>query len=429
MPGKDTIERVWAREVLDFRGSPTVEAEIYLADGSYGRGAVPAGISAGVHEVGALLDKDPERYRGKGVLKAVENVRKVIGPAIAGMKTTDQEAVDRRMLEVDGTPNKSKLGGNATLAVSFAVAQAAAASKKVPLFRHLGGDGPFRLPVPVYDMLCGGAHAEDAVDFQEYLVIPAGLPTYEAALRCGYDVYLKMWEILREMGHKLTAWGGPLGPSLKSNDEAMEVIMASIEKAGYRLGEEVFVGMDAATSELYEKGKYVLKRDRRTLDASEMADLWADWVARYPMVSIEDGMSEDDWDGWQLLTKRIGSKVQLVGDDFFTTNPERVRKGIQTGAANAVLVKPNQIGTVTETLETMRAASEAGWGAMLSSRSGEPEDSTIADLSVLPASGQLKMGPPNRQCVIKYNRLTRIVEELGDKAEYAGIRAFKTWSR
>jgi enolase len=429
MPAKDAITNVWAREVLNFRGSPTVEAEVTLSDGSTGRGAVAAGVSAGSHEVGQLLDGDPKRFRGKGVLKAVDNVRNIIAPVLKGMRASDQEAVDRRMLELDGTPNKKRLGANAILAVSIASAQAAAASKKVPLYRHLGGDGPFRLPIPTYDILCGGSHADEGVDFQEYLVIPVGVPTYEAALRAGYDVYVTLWELLRKRGHRLRDWGGPLAPSLGSNKEAMEVVMEAVEKAGYKLGEEVYVGIDAAMSELYEDGKYVLKRDGRKLTSAEMADLWVEWLGKYPIVSIEDAMSEDDWDAWQALTKRIGNRVQLVGDDFFTTNPERVRQGIQKKAANAVLIKPNQIGSISETLETIRTACKAGWGAMVSARSGEPDDSTIADLAMFESTGQIKMGPPCRQCIIKYNRLLRIAEGLGDKAEYAGRRAYRTWNR
>ena len=428
MPGPDAIKSVWAREVLNFRGDPTVEAEVVLADASRGRGAVAAGISAGINEVGQLLDGDPGRYAGKGVLKAVENVRGAIAAAIKGMNASDQEAVDGRLLELDGTPNKARLGANAILAVSLATARAAAASRGVPLFRHLGGDGPFRMPVPVFDLLCGGAHAPDStVDFQEYLLIPAGVGSFQEALHAGASTYRELVELLRAKGYAARPASGPVAPSCKSNEEAMELLVAAIEKAGFRVGEECFVGMDAATSELRSDGGYALSRGAREVTASEMADLWEDWLDAYPIVSIEDGMAEEDWDGWRLLTERLGDRVQLVGDDLFTTNPARVRKGIKLGAANAVLIKPNQIGTLTETLETMRTAQEAGWVAMLSSRSGESEDTTIADLSVLDSAGQIKMGPPCIQGIVKYNRLLRIAEELGDAAGYAGREAFNIW--
>ena len=428
MPSSDSIAEVWGREVLNFRGDPTVEAQVLLADGSIGRGAVAAGISAGSHEVGQLLDGDPNRYAGKGVLGAVENVRTEIARALKGMEASDQEAADRRMLELDGTPGKSRLGANAILAVSLAAARAAAASRGIPLFRHLGGDGPFRMPVPVFDTLCGGSHAPDStVDFQEYLVIPAGVSSFQEALHAGASTHRELIELLRAKGHNVRPASGPVAPSCDSNEEAMELLIAAIEKAGYRVGEECFVGMDAATSELRSNGGYLLNRGAREVAASEMADLWERWVQAYPLVSIEDGMAEDDWDGWQVLAERLGDRVQLVGDDLFTTNPERVRKGIELGAANAVLIKPNQIGTVSETLETMRAAGRAGWAAMLSSRSGESEDTTIADLSVLQEAWQIKMGPPCVQGIVKYNRLLRIAEELGDDAEYAGRSAFRIW--
>ena len=429
MASPDTIERVWGREILNFRGSPTVEAEVFLSDGSCGRAGVPAGISAGIHEVGQLLDGDPKRFGGRGVLKAVENILEVIAPALKGMKASRQEEIDKKLLDLDGTPNKSKLGGNAILAVSLATAHAAAASQKVLLYRYLGGAGPFRLPVPAFDILAGGSHAQGSVDFQEYLVIPVGLSTFDEALQAGAGVHQTLGKLLQERGYAVNAWGGsPLAPPLGSNEEGVEVIAAAIEKAGYKLGEECFIGLDAATSELYKDGKYVLAREGRTLTYEEMADLWAEWVNKYPIVSIEDGMAEEDWEGWQALTKRIGDKVQLVGDDLFTTNPARVKRGIELSAANAVLIKPNQIGSLTETLETIRIADEAGWATMLSTRSGETEDSTVADLSVLKGAGQIKTGPPSRQGVVKYNRLLRIAEDMGDRAEYAGRGAYRTWS-
>ena len=419
------IEKIWAREVLNFRGNPTVEAEVFLTDGSYGKAAVPAGISTGSSEAVQLLDGDPKRFDGKGVLKVVEKVRKVIGPALKGMKAGQQEKIDEALLQLDGTANKSRLGANAILGVSLATAQAAAASQKVSLFRYLGGEGPFRLPVPVYDMLAGGSHAQSTVDLQEYLVLPLGVPSFLEAIQAGSRIYQALREILKAKGHVITQTGGPLAPSLRSNREGVEVVVDAIEKAGYKLGQEVFIGIDAATSELYEDGKYVLKGEGRSLTSQELVDLWAEWVAAYPIVSIEDGLAEEDWDGWQILTKRIGDRVQLVGDDFFTTNPARIRRGIELGAANAVLIKPNQIGTLTETLEAIRIAREAGYGAMISSRSGETEDTTISDLSVLNGAGQIKTGPPNLQYIVKYNRLLRIAEELGKKGKYAGMKVFK----
>ncbi|MBN1685838.1 MAG: phosphopyruvate hydratase [Spirochaetales bacterium] len=430
MAGSAKIKKVWAREVLNFRGNPTVEAEVILSDGSSGRGAVAAGISAGINEVGALLDGDTGRFAGRGTLKAVDNVRNVIAPAIGGMDARDQAAVDDKMLEVDGTPNKAKLGGNAVLAVSLAVAKAAAVSRGLPLYRHLWGDGPFWLPVPAYDMLCGGSHAiEGGLDLQEYLIVPAGVETFDQAVQAGFDIYNALIALLRAKGHAVGQWGGPVSPKLGSNKEGMDVVAEAIEKAGYKLGKEVYIGLDAATSELYEDGKYVLAREGRTLSADEMADMWTQWIDEYPLVTIEDGMAEEDWDGWKLLTHRIGDRAQLVGDDFFTTNPGRIRRGISEGTANAVLIKPNQIGSVSETLETMRLAAAAGWATMPSERSGEAEDSVISDLAVAGCAGQIKTGPPCRQTVVKYNRLLRIEEELGRNAEYAGTRAFRTWVR
>jgi len=429
MASPDALEKIWAREVLNFRGNPTVEAEVILADGSHGKAAVPAGISTGSHEAVQLLDGDPKRFGGKGVLQAVENVRRVIAPALKGMKATRQKEVDEKLLNLDGTHNKSKLGANAILAVSLATAYAATARLKAPLYRYLGGEGPFRLPVPVFDLLAGGAHAQSSVDFQEYLVIPSGVSSFQSALEAGANVYRVLKEILERKGYKIPEVGSPYTPSLGSNREGVEVTAAAIEKAGYRLGKDCFIGIDAAASELYHDGKYALTGEGRTLTSQEMVDLWAEWVDAYPIVSIEDGLAEEDWEGWQALTKRIGDRVQLVGDDFFTTDPDRIRKGITLRAANAVLIKPNQIGTLTETLEAIRIAKEAGWGVMLSSRSGETEDATISDLAVLEGAGQIKSGPPYRQCIVKYNRLLRIADELGEKGEYAGPRISKFYGK
>jgi enolase len=426
MAGSDAIVKIRAREVLNFRGKPTVEAEVFLADGSYGKAAVPAGISTGSSEAIQVLDGDPRRFNGQGVLKAVENVRRAIAPALKGMRATRQKEIDEKLMKLDGTPNKSRLGANAILGVSLAAAYAAAASRKAPLFRYLGGKGPFRLPVPVYDMLAGGSHAQSTVDLQEYLVIPSGVPAFQDAIQAGSLIYQALRDVLQAKGHRITQVGGPLVASLKSNREGVEAVAEAIEKAGYKLGKEVFLGIDAAASELYEDGKYIFKGEGRTLTSQEMVDLWAEWVAAYPIVSIEDPLAEEDWAGWQAVTERIGTKVQLVGDDLFTTNPARIRKGIELKAANAVLIKPNQIGTLTETLEAMRLARKAGFGAMISSRSGETEDTTISDLAVLDGAGQIKTGPPNLQYVVKFNRLLRIAEDLGSRAKYAGPGAIKT---
>ncbi len=422
------VEKIWAREVLNFRGHPTVEAEVFLTGGGYGKAAVPAGISTGSSEAIQLLDGDPKRFGGQGVLKAVEKVRRIIGPALKGMRADEQERIDETLIQLDGTSNKSRLGANAILGVSLATAHAVANSRKIFLYRYLGGKGPFRLPVPVFDMLAGGAHAQSTVDFQEYLVMPLGVPTFQEAIQAGSRIYQALREILKAGGHVLTQTGGPLTPSLRTNREGVEVVAAAIEKAGYKIGKEVFIGIDAATSELYENGKYALPGEGRILSSQGMVELWAQWVSHYPIVSIEDGLAEEDWEGWQVLTRRIGDRVQLVGDDFFTTNPARIRKGIDLKAANAVLIKPNQIGTLTETLEAMRMAREAGYGAMISSRSGETEDTTISDLSVLNGAGQIKTGPPNLQYIVKFNRLLRIAEDLGKKGTYAGKRIFKRFS-
>ena len=426
MTKSDAIVKIRAREVLNFRGNPTVEAEVFLKDGSYGKAAVPAGISTGKSEAVQVLDGDRARFNGRGALQAVENVRRVIAPALKGLKATRQKEIDQKLIDLDGTPDKSRLGANAVLGVSLAAAYAAAASRKISLFRYMGGKGPFRLPVPVYDMLAGGSHAQSTVDLQEYLVIPSGVPTFHDAIHAGFKIYQALREVLQAKGHRVMQVGGPLTPSLKTNLEGVEAVAQAIEKAGYKLGKEVFIGIDAATSELYEDGRYILKGEGRTLTSKELVDLWEEWVSAYPIVSIEDPLAEEDWEGWQAVTQRIGKKVQLVGDDLFTTNPARIRKGIELKAANAVLVKPNQIGTLTETLEAIRLAMKAGYGAMISSRSGETEDTTICDLSVLNGAGQIKTGPPNLQYIVKFNRLLRIAEELGTRAKYAGHGAIKT---
>ncbi len=425
MAKSDTIVKVWAREVLNFRGNPTVEAEVTLADGSCGRVAVPAGISAGINEVGELLDGDKKRYNGKGALKAVKNVREIIGPALTGTAAIPQPEVDKKILAVDGTPNKSRLGGNAVLSVSLATAYAAAASKKLPLYKYIGGDGPFKLPVPCFDLFCGGSHARNSIDFQEILMIPAGVKSFGAALEAGNKVYLALADVIKKKGYEIGNTTGPLSAPLKSNRESIDLMAEAIEKAGYKLNDQCYIGIDAATSELYENGKYVLKSEGKSLTAAQMADLWEEWVNAYNIISIEDPMSEEDWDNWVMITKRLGNRVQLVGDDFFTSNPERVRRGIKVGAANAVLIKPNQIGTLTETLETIKFASEAGYACMPSSRSGDTDQTSISDIAVLPGCGQIKSGPPSQQSIVKYNQLLRIEDGLGDKAVYTGKSAFK----
>jgi enolase len=377
--------------------------------------------------VGQLLDGDPKHFAGKGVAKAVHNVKEIIAPALKGMSAYDQKAVDDKMMEVDGTPNKRNLGANAILSVSIAITNAAAASKKLPLYMYLGGVGNYKLPVPLFDILCGGAHAENSVDFQEYLMVPAGLSSYAEAVEAGTAVYKTLAKAIANKGYEVRGYlSRPLAAPLSSNREGFEVMAQAIEMAGYKLGEECFIGLDAATSELYENGKYVLKCEARSLTAAELADYWEELLKDFPIISIEDAMSEEDWDGWQAVTARIGDKVQLVGDDFFTTNPKRVKRGIESKCANAVLIKPNQVGSVSETLETIRLAHEAGWGAMPSSRSGETDQTIISDLAVLEACGQIKTGAPNAQSIIKHNQLLRIEDLMGDDAVYAGFGAFKT---
>jgi len=426
MTSSDTIECVWAREVMDSRGNPTVEAEVLLAGGSLGRAIVPSGASTGVHEAVELRDDDPKRFGGKGVLKAVKHVREVIAPAIKGMSASRQDEIDKKLLALDGTPNKGKLGANAILSVSLATAHAAAAARKQPLYRYLGGVGRFQLPVPMLNILNGGQHAQNSTDFQEFMVVPAGFPSFREALRAGAEVYQILKKLLQKQGHSTNVGDeGGFAPSLGSNVEAVDVIVEAIKAAGYKPGEECFISLDPATSEIYEDGKYVLAREGRSLTSQEMVDFWAEWVAKYPIVSIEDGMAEDDWDGWQALVARLGDKVQLVGDDLLTTNPERIRRGIDLKAANAVLVKFNQIGSLTETLEAITTARNAGWSNVMSHRSGETEDTTIADLAVAWDTGQIKTGAPCRtDRVAKYNRLLRIEEELGDEGEYAGLGAY-----
>ena len=420
------IESVTAREVLDSRGNPTIEVEVETLDGARGRAAVPSGASTGVHEALELRDGDPARYGGKGVLKAVENVQTAIADHICGMSVLDQAAIDAALLALDGTPNKSKLGANAILGVSLAVAYAAADHLTVPLYRYLGGPNARVLPVPQMNILNGGRHAENSTDFQEFMVLPVGARSFRDALRMGVEVYQALKKVLhdRKLNTNVGDEGG-FAPSLPSNKDAAEVILTAIEKAGYRPGRDCVLGLDAAASELYKNGKYTLAREGKTLTSAQMVDLYADWVGKYPLVSIEDGLAEDDWDGWKLLTKRLGRKVQLVGDDLYVTNTKRLAKGIRSKASNSILIKLNQIGTLTETLEAVQMAQRARWTTVISHRSGETEDTTIADLAVAVGAGQIKTGAPCRsERVAKYNRLLRIEAEMGKAARYAGRDAF-----
>ena len=428
-----TIAWVDAREILDSRGNPTIEVDVVTEDGSLGRAAVPSGASTGAHEAVELRDGDKLRYGGKGVLTAVGNVTDRIGPSILGFDAADQAGIDDILLELDGTPNKSELGANAILGVSLACAHAAASSHEVPLYRWIGGVGARVLPVPMFNILNGGKHAQDSTDFQEFMVMPVGLPSFPEALRAGAEVFAALRKILHDEGYA-TGQGdeGGFAPSLSSNQAAIEVVLRAIEKAGYRPGDEVAIALDPAITELVEEGsgvdgrptRYVLAKERRTLESGEVVDLWADWIARYPIVSLEDGLAEDDWDGWAMLTERLGGRVQLVGDDLLVTNVERIRRGISEKSANAVLIKLNQIGTLTETIDAIELARRAGWASVVSHRSGETEDTTIADLVVAMGTGQIKTGAPSRsERVAKYNRLLRIADELGDDARYLGRAA------
>jgi enolase len=422
------IEQVRAQEILDSRGNPTVEVEVTLGDGSWGRAAVPSGASTGTHEALELRDQDPQRYKGKGVLKAVENVNGPIAEALVGWDATEQAGIDRALIELDGTPSKSKLGANAILGASLAVAKASAASLRLPLFRYLGGVFAHVLPVPMMNILNGGTHTGwQSTDFQEFMIMPLGAPSFAEGLRWGSEVYQALRSVLRE--RKFTALVGDEGgfaPGLDSNVQAIEVILEAVQRAGYRPGEQVSIALDPAASELFDAktGKYHLRREGRVLSSEELVAFWEQWVDRYPIVSLEDGLAEDDWDGWKLLTARLGNRIQLVGDDLLVTNPERVRRAIREKAANALLVKLNQIGTLTETIEAVDTCQRAGWHAVTSHRSGETEDTTIADLSVALNMGQIKTGAPARSDrVAKYNQLLRIERELGEEGHYAGMAA------
>lgn len=425
---KDYLEivDVVARQILDSRCFPTVEVEVYLEDGTVGRAAVPSGASTGMYEAVELRDGDKDKFLGKGVLNAVKNVNDTIAEELIGTNVFDQTYIDKTLIQLDGTKNKEKLGANAILGVSLAVANAAANALNMPLYRYIGGINAKVLPVPMMNIINGGSHADNSVDLQEFMIMPAGAPTFSEALRMCAEVYHTLKKILNDKGYS-TGIGdeGGFAPNLKSNAEALDVIIEAIGKAGYKAGEEIFIAIDAASSEYYKDGKYVLEHEGRTLTSAEMVDFFEEWVNKYPIISIEDGMAEEDWEGWKLITEKLGKRVQLVGDDLFVTNTERLEKGIELGVGNSILIKLNQIGTLTETLNAIEMANRAGYTAVVSHRSGETEDTTIADLVVAVNAGQIKTGAPARsERVAKYNQLLRIEEQLEDVAEYRGKKAF-----
>jgi enolase len=423
------ITKVIGREILDSRGNPTVEADVHLADGTVGRAAVPSGASTGEHEAVELRDNDPKRYLGKGTRKAVLNINKKIAPAVVGMEAEQQSAIDHKMIELDGTPNKAKLGANAILAVSMASARAAAQSQMTPLYRYLGGVAANLLPVPQMNILNGGVHADNSVDPQEFMIVPYGAPSFAEALRMGVEVFHTLKGVLKKRGYSTSVGDeGGFAPNLKSNEEAVESVLEAITKAGYKPGAQIGISIDPAASEFYdsESGKYVFKKSDKSQRTSEqMVKFWAKWVEQYPIVSLEDGMAENDWDGWKLLTDVLGKKIQLVGDDIYVTNTEIFAKGIEKGIANSILIKVNQIGTITETLEAMQMAVNANYTCVVSHRSGETEDPFIADFVVATRAGQIKTGSASRtDRIAKYNQLLRIEEELGDSAKFAARKAF-----
>jgi enolase len=418
------IKGVQAREILDSRGNPTIEVDVTLNDGSLGRAAVPSGASTGAHEAVEMRDNDKSRFGGKGVMRAVNAVNSEIGKAVTGISALDQRAIDSALISLDGTPNKGNLGANAILGVSLASAHAAASSLGIPLYRYLcpTSHTPTILPVPMFNILNGGKHAQDSTDIQEFMVIPLGVTSFKEALRAGAEIYQSLKTILNGRGYSTNVGDeGGFAPSLPSNKDAVEAVLAAIDGAGYKPGKDCFIGLDVAASELFQHGRYSLPREGTTLNSAEMVDYYSNWASQYPIISIEDGMAEDDWEGWQLLMKQLGDRVQLVGDDLYTTNVTRIQRGIDEKCANSVLIKLNQIGTLSETLDAMEMASAAGWSNVISHRSGETEDTTIADLVVGTSAGQIKTGAPARsERVAKYNRLLRIEEELGEKARYAG---------
>lgn len=425
------ISDVYAREVLDSRGNPTVEVEVYLESGAMGRAIVPSGASTGAHEAVELRDGDKDRYLGKGVLNAVKNVNEIIAPEVIGMDALDQLGIDKMMIKLDGTPNKGKLGANAILAVSMATARAAADALDLPLYVYLGGFNAKQLPVPMMNIVNGGAHADNNVDVQEFMILPVGAPSFKEALRIGAEIFHSLKSVLKGKGLN-TAVGdeGGFAPNFTSNEDALSSIMEAIEKAGYKPGVDVFLGMDVASTEFFKDGKYHLEGEGKSFTSAEFVDLLASWVDKYPIITIEDGCSEDDWEGWKLLTDKLGDKIQLVGDDLFVTNTERLEKGIKDGIGNSILIKVNQIGTLTETFDAIEMAKRAGYTAVVSHRSGESEDSTIADIAVATNAGQIKTGAPSRtDRIAKYNQLLRIEDELAEMAQYNGLKSFYNLNR
>ncbi|MEE9398335.1 MAG: phosphopyruvate hydratase [Methylococcales bacterium] len=424
------ITDIHSREVLDSRGNPTVAAEVHLASGAVGAAMVPSGASTGIREAIELRDGDASRYLGKGVLKAVGNIKEQITPAVVGMDAADQSGIDAKMIELDGTDNKGNLGANAILAVSMAAAHAAANDGGTPLYLYLNRGGNLVLPVPMMNIINGGAHADNSVDLQEFMILPVGAPSFSEAVRYGAEVFHALKKVLGSKGLATTVGDeGGFAPNLSSNEEAIAVILEAIDNAGYKAGEDIFLGLDVASSEFYKDGVYDLSSEGKKFSAGEFVDYLANWVDKYPIISIEDGMDESDWDGWKLLTERLGNRIQLVGDDLFVTNPTILKKGIETNTANSILIKVNQIGTLTETLEAIKMAHDAGYTSVVSHRSGETEDVTIADLAVATGAGQIKTGSLSRSDrVAKYNRLMKIEAELGDQAKYGGKSVFKCFN-
>lgn len=425
---KTTIAKVKAREILDSRGNPTVEVDVFLEGGAFGRASVPSGASTGTLEAVELRDDDRQRYLGKGVLRAVENINQIIAREIIGFDATDQKSLDAKLIALDGTENKAKLGANAILGVSLVAAKAAANARNLPLYEYLGGSDAHILPVPMMNILNGGKHADNNVDIQEFMIMPTGANSFEEALRMGTEVfhYLKNLLASKNLGTTVGDEGG-FAPDLISNEEAIQVILAAIDRAGYQAGQDIHLALDPAASEFYHEGKYILASEGKAFSSDEMVDFYEDWANKYPIISIEDGMAEDDWDGWKKLTDRMGGYTQLVGDDIFVTSTSRLKRGIESGVANSILIKLNQIGTLTETLEAIKLAKEANYTAVISHRSGETEDTIIADLAVATNVGQIKTGAPSRtDRVCKYNQLLRIEEKLGERAEYLGMRVFRT---
>ena len=425
------ISKIIAREILDSRGNPTVEVDLKLKDGSFGRAAVPSGASTGSHEAVELRDGDAKKYNGKGVTKAVKNVNTIIQKALVN-KEFDQRALDNKMIEIDGTANKGRLGANAILGVSMAFAKATAQSQKTSLYKYFAKiaktKNTIQIPVPMMNILNGGKHAEKSTDFQEFMIMPVGVKSFKEALRCGAEIFHALKKILHDKGFSTTVGDeGGFAPSLSSNEEAIKIILEAIEKAGYKAGKDVFIALDVAATELYKDGKYHLACENKTLNSEEMVNFYADWCAKYPIISIEDGLAEDDWDGYKLLTEKLGSKIQIVGDDLFVTNIDRLKMGIEKGVGNSILIKLNQIGTVSETIDSVNMAKKAGYTSIISHRSGETEDTTIADFVVGTGTGQIKTGSLSRtDRVAKYNQLLRLEEELGNKSVYRGMKVFKT---